>query len=308
MLLDEHRPARPPAAPRAGRGTSTPIPDAALAWEGGRDPCGSARRELPARVSGADARDAGGRLVVPGLVDCHTHLAFGGWRADEFEQRIAGRELPRHRRARAAGSRAPCALTREAGADALAARARAASSREMLALGVTTVECKSGYGLDREHELRAAAGVPRGSRSAEPIARRADVSRRARGAAGVPRSPRGVRRAAHRRADPGGRARAARPVLRRVRGGVGLHRGGGAPDPARGPRRRAGARSSTPISSAPAGGAELAAEVGALSADHLEHVSPTRASRRMAPSRGGGGEPADRHALPGPAADAGAPA
>ena len=67
-----------------------PIADAALVWEGERIIWVGPRRELPASYAGAERMDAGGGLVVPGLIDCHTHLAFGGWRAEEFEQRILG--------------------------------------------------------------------------------------------------------------------------------------------------------------------------------------------------------------------------
>ena len=109
--------------------------------------------ELPAEFRAARRFDAGGGLVIPGLVDCHTHLAFGGWRAEEFEQRLLGAELPRDRRGRR-GHRADDAA-HPRGGRRRAGRARSAGFlREMLALGVTTVECKSGYGLDREHELR----------------------------------------------------------------------------------------------------------------------------------------------------------
>src|SRR2546425_2389970 len=74
-----------------GQGDIHAVADAALVWEGETIRWVGPRRELPAELAGAERLDAGGRLVVPGLVDCHTHLAFGGWRAEEFEQRILGR-------------------------------------------------------------------------------------------------------------------------------------------------------------------------------------------------------------------------
>jgi imidazolonepropionase len=135
-----------------GQGEIHPIPDAALAWEGDRVRWAGPRAELPAELRGAQRFDAGGGLVAPGLVDCHTHLAFGGWRAEEFEQRLLGRSYLEIAAA-GGGIARTMRLTRAAGDDELAARAMGFLS-EMLALGVTTVECKSGYGLDREHELR----------------------------------------------------------------------------------------------------------------------------------------------------------
>src|ERR1044071_1088937 len=67
------------------------IPAAALAWEGDRIAWVGPEAELPERFRDWPREDAGGRLVVPGLVDSHTHLAFGGWRAGEFEQRLLGK-------------------------------------------------------------------------------------------------------------------------------------------------------------------------------------------------------------------------
>jgi imidazolonepropionase len=128
------------------------IPDAALAWERDRVRWVGPRAELPHEFHRARRFDAGGGLVVPGLVDCHTHLAFGGWRAEEFEQRLLGRSYLEIAAA-GGGIARTMRLTRAAGDAELAARS-AGFLREMLALGVTTVECKSGYGLDREHELR----------------------------------------------------------------------------------------------------------------------------------------------------------
>ena len=139
------------------------IEDGALAWEGDTIRWVGPRRELPPELAGADRVDAGGRLVIPGLVDCHTHLAFGGWRAEEFEQRILGRSYL-DIAAGGGGIARTMRLTREASQASLVERA-AGFLREMVSLGVTTVECKSGYGLDREHELsllqvyRTLAGV-----------------------------------------------------------------------------------------------------------------------------------------------------
>ena len=139
------------------------IEDGALAWEGDTIRWAGPRRELPTEFARADRLDAGGRLVIPGLVDCHTHLAFGGWRAEEFEQRILGRSYL-DIAAGGGGIARTMRLTREASQASLVERS-AGFLREMVSLGITTVECKSGYGLDREHELallqvyRTLAGV-----------------------------------------------------------------------------------------------------------------------------------------------------
>lgn len=110
------------------------------------------QRELPPEYRSAERIDAGGRLVVPGLIDCHTHLAFAGWRADEFEQRIQGRSYLDIARA-GGGILSTVRQTRAAPEEELYRRA-ACFLRQMLALGVTTVECKSGYGLEAETELK----------------------------------------------------------------------------------------------------------------------------------------------------------
>jgi imidazolonepropionase len=96
--------------------------------------------------------DAGGRCVTPGFVDAHTHLVFAGNRAAEFEQRIAGHTY-QEIAASGGGILRTVALTRFASEDELLAEAR--RHRDwMLRSGTTTIEAKSGYGLDRETELR----------------------------------------------------------------------------------------------------------------------------------------------------------
>jgi imidazolonepropionase len=135
-----------------GQADVHPVHDAVLVWRESAIEWTGAERDLPARYRALDTLDAGGGLVVPGLVDCHTHLAFGGWRADEFEQRIRGRT---YLEIAAAGGGIASTVRRTRAADDGALLARCEGFLlEMRALGVTTVECKTGYGLDREHELR----------------------------------------------------------------------------------------------------------------------------------------------------------
>jgi imidazolonepropionase len=128
------------------------IPGAAVAWEGDTIRWVGPDAALPAEYAGHESLDAGGRLVVPGLVDCHTHLAFGGWRADEFEQRLRGASYLDIARS-GGGIMSTVRATRAATDAELLARASTALEG-MRRLGVTTVECKSGYGLDLDTELR----------------------------------------------------------------------------------------------------------------------------------------------------------
>jgi len=128
------------------------VRNAAVAWDDGVIRWAGAESELPAAFAGAEALDAGGRLVVPGLVDCHTHLVFGGWRGDEFEQRLQGKAYLDIARA-GGGIMSTVRATRAATDEALYNRAVTALEG-MRRLGVTTVEAKSGYGLDRDTELR----------------------------------------------------------------------------------------------------------------------------------------------------------
>jgi imidazolonepropionase len=96
--------------------------------------------------------DAGGRLVVPGLVDCHTHLAFGGWRSGEFDMRSLGKTYEEIAAA-GGGILSTMEATRRASEDELLEKS-GALLHQMVSLGVTTVECKSGYGLRLEDELK----------------------------------------------------------------------------------------------------------------------------------------------------------
>jgi imidazolonepropionase len=96
--------------------------------------------------------DAAGGAVLPGLVDCHTHLPFAGWRAGEYERKVTG--VPYEEIARAGGGIAASARAlAEAGDEEVLAQARAIA-REMLATGTTALEAKTGYGLSPQGEAR----------------------------------------------------------------------------------------------------------------------------------------------------------
>ncbi|MGQ3040015.1 MAG: imidazolonepropionase [Brevundimonas sp.] len=118
------------------------IRDGRIAWVGPR-----------AQAPAADVVERlDGRWVTPGLIDCHTHLVFGGDRSAEFEQRLGGVSYEEIARA-GGGIVSSVKATREAGEDALYASA-VARLEGLKATGVTTVEIKSGYGLDRDSELK----------------------------------------------------------------------------------------------------------------------------------------------------------
>lgn len=130
------------------------VADAALAWDeqAGRVIWAGPAAELPEQCRAWPAEDASGRTVIPGLVDCHTHLAFAGWRADEFARRCQGAGYGEIA-AQGGGIARTVALTRQAREDELYGRALNFLT-EMAALGVTTVECKSGYGLTLDDEMK----------------------------------------------------------------------------------------------------------------------------------------------------------
>ena len=138
-----------------GQGELHSIEDAALAWEDDTLTWVGPESELPSACRDAEKHesyDAGGHLVVPGLVDCHTHLAFGGSRPDEFEMRLLGKSYLEIAEA-GGGILSTVRDTRSSSGDALATGALR-SLAAMARLGVTTVECKSGYGLSTEEELK----------------------------------------------------------------------------------------------------------------------------------------------------------
>ena len=119
--------------------------DSGILWVGSEP-------QLPDAFIDQASIDCGQRLVIPGLIDCHTHLCFGGWRGDEFEMRLQGRSY-QDIAASGGGIRSTVAATREDSADQLLEKALRALEG-ILDLGITTVECKSGYGLERTTELK----------------------------------------------------------------------------------------------------------------------------------------------------------
>jgi len=131
-----------------------PIRDAALVVREGRIEWVGEAANLPSElVEDAKQRlDAQGGWATPGLIDCHTHLVFGGDRAHEFELRLEGASYEDIARA-GGGILSTVKATRAASEDELFASAGERLST-LLAHGVTSVEVKSGYGLDLESELR----------------------------------------------------------------------------------------------------------------------------------------------------------
>jgi len=127
------------------------IKDAALAVEGGRIAWVGRRRDLPT-TEARETREGGGRWMTPGLIDCHTHIVFGGERWREFELRLEGASYEEIARA-GGGIVATVAATRAASEEELFDSA-SKRLRPFLAEGVTTVEIKSGYGLDTENEIK----------------------------------------------------------------------------------------------------------------------------------------------------------
>ena len=128
------------------------IEGAALVFEDKKIVWAGSERELPESFNDHESIDCRQRLVIPGLIDCHTHLCFGGWRGDEFEKRLQGHSY-QDIAAAGGGIRSTVAATRADSAEELQKKAQSAL-KGMLDLGVTTVECKSGYGLEEATELK----------------------------------------------------------------------------------------------------------------------------------------------------------
>ena len=114
-------------------------------------------RDLAASRADGEELDARGMCVVPGLVDCHTHPAFGGDRVDEFARRAGGASYE-ELHAAGGGILSTVRATRAAGQDGLAEAVKTHRGW-MLRAGTTTFEGKSGYGLDRATELASLAAV-----------------------------------------------------------------------------------------------------------------------------------------------------
>ena len=268
--------------PRTGPALADPgvIRDGAVAVAASRiiaaGPTDAVRRQV-AITSATTVIDASGRLVTPGLVDAHTHLVFAGHRAQEFEMRVRGAGYAEILAA-GGGILTTVRATREASLDDLVALGKARLGR-MLAHGTTTVEAKSGYGLSLPDELKILRATARLSR-----AQTIDLVPTFLGAHVVP---------AERRADPDGYVREVCDVMLPAIADEGLARfcdvfcedGAFSVEQTRriltaAARRGLGLKIHADQLSH-SGGARLAAEVGAASADHLE-CTPDADLRAMA--------------------------
>ncbi len=220
-------------------------------------------------TDGTERYDAGGRLVTPGLVDCHAHPLFAGNRADEFGWRAAGQTYQQISAA-GGGINATLAPTRAATLDELVALAAARMARA-LAAGTTTCEAKSGYALSVEGELRLLE-VARIVDAAQPV----DLCPTLLGAHLVPPDRRDDRAAYVDEVVEQMIPRAAEGSLAYA---VDVYCDEGAFSLAEARRvleaaRAAGLACRAHVGQfADLGAAELVAELGGLSADHLENIS-----------------------------------
>jgi imidazolonepropionase len=128
------------------------IPDAAVALEGDRIAWAGPMADLPGPYRSLPELDCAGRLVTPGLIDCHTHAVHAGHRAVEFELRLQGASYEAIARA-GGGILSTVTATRAASEDELLASALPRID-QLIASGATTVEVKSGYGLTVEDEMK----------------------------------------------------------------------------------------------------------------------------------------------------------
>lgn len=132
-------------------GAYGPVEDAALAVTGGKIVWLGPRSELP-ECSADHILDGEGQWLTPGLIDCHTHLVYGGHRASEFARRLGGESYEEVARS-GGGILSTVRATRAASAEQLYHSAET-RLRALMAEGVTTVEIKSGYGLELDTELK----------------------------------------------------------------------------------------------------------------------------------------------------------
>ena len=128
------------------------IEDAALAISDGKIAWLGPMAALPKAATTGRSEDLEGRLLTPALVDCHTHLVFAGNRANEFDMRLNGASYEQIARA-GGGIRSSVAAVRQTDEDALL-RQSLPRARALLRDGVTTLEIKSGYGLDLDNERK----------------------------------------------------------------------------------------------------------------------------------------------------------
>ncbi|MEM1451654.1 MAG: imidazolonepropionase [Planctomycetota bacterium] len=243
------------------------LENVAVACDGGRVVAVGAEAEVLARITPRTTLSADGGLVVPGLVDAHTHPVFLGTREGEFEQRLAGRTYVEIAEA-GGGIRSSLAGVRSSSVDDLGA-ALAPRLDRFLALGTTTIEAKTGYGLTVQDELKC-LDVLEAANAAHPV----DLVATCLGAHDVP--PEFVGRAADwvkvvcEELWPAAAGRAAFADVFTESHVFGLDESRALMEAARanglGVRMHVDQLTSL-------GGAELAAELGAASADHLEHVS-----------------------------------
>lgn len=142
------------ATMRAGGEAFGAIRDGAIAIQDDRIAWIGPAKDLPRDCIGPDTamHDLDGGWITPGLIDCHTHLVYGGSRAHEFELRLNGATYEEIARA-GGGIRSTVTATRAASEDELLNQS-APRLRALLAEGVTAIEIKSGYGLDLENELK----------------------------------------------------------------------------------------------------------------------------------------------------------
>jgi imidazolonepropionase len=245
---------------------ATVVLDDHILWAGPKN-------ELPATWSGAHRIDVNGRAVLPAFVDAHTHLVFAGDRSDEFSRRMAG-ESYQAIATEGGGILATVAATRAASYDDLVLTTRRRLQR-MLAMGTATIEVKSGYGLDTDAELALLRAVGDAGRDLPMTIRRTFL-----GAHSVPAEYRSDR-SAYVDLVIEEMLPACSPYADYC--DVFVEEGVFDVDEAR--RIFAAAKAHGLGSRVHAeqlshfGGAALAAEMGAASADHLDHVTPADAER-----------------------------